>query len=180
MTMSTLDAPPPVPPSPAPARRWRDVALLAGLFGLVLAGLAGLAAATGWDETRAELAKLSAAQMALLLALSLVNYGARGIRWHLFARALGLPTGFRANLRHFIGGFAMTVTPGRLGELVRLRWIRRETGWAVERAAPLVLVDRASDLAAMGAILALALAFSTAGLSARCRWRSPRWWRRRR
>lgn len=151
---------------PSPARRWRDVAILAGLFLLVIVGLIGVAAATGWDETKAQLMKLSLAQVSALLALSLVNYVLRGLRWHVFARSLGLGTGVWQNLRHFLGGFAMSVTPGRIGELVRMRWIRRETGWAFERSAPLVLVDRASDLAAMAVILAGSVAFSTSGVTA--------------
>lgn len=136
-----------------------------GLLGLVAIGLIGAAAATGWDETKAQLAKLSLGQFGLLLALSLFNYGFRGLRWHLFARKLGLPVTLGASFRHYLGGFAMTVTPGRVGELVRMRWLRRETGWSFERTAPLVLVDRAMDLAAMGLILGVALAFSTTGIA---------------
>ncbi|MDQ2093765.1 flippase-like domain-containing protein [Rhodobacteraceae bacterium 10Alg 79] len=145
-------------------RKLRDLALMGGLFALVLLGLAGLAAATGWEETLEQLAKLGVVQVVVLLALSLVNYGLRGIRWHIFATRLGLPLGLGANLRHFLGGFAMSVTPGRVGELIRMRWIARETGWAFERTAPLVLIDRASDLAAMGLILALSLAFAAGGV----------------
>jgi uncharacterized protein (TIRG00374 family) len=89
----------------------------------------------------------------------------RGLRWHLFAKRLGLDLTLLANMRHFLGGFAMTVTPGRVGELVRMRWIRRETGWAVERTAPLVLVDRASDLAAMAVLLGGALLLSTSKIA---------------
>ena len=147
-----------------PSRRWRDIALLAGLFLLVLGGLVGLAAATGWEETLEGLRSVSAAEMAILLALSLVNYLFRGLRWRLFSRRLGLPTGIVQDFRHFLGGLAMSVTPGRVGELVRMRWIRRETGWSFERTAPLVLIDRASDLSAMALLLALALAFSTTGI----------------
>lgn len=146
------------------ARRW-DLLLLAGLFALMVAGLLGLAAATGWDETRAALSGLSLAEIGLLLALSLVNYGFRGLRWHLFSRRLGLPTGLVQDLRHFMGGFAMSATPGRVGELIRMRWLRRETGWSFERTAPLVLADRASDLVAMALILAVALALSATGIA---------------
>lgn len=143
----------------------RDTLLLLGLFALVVAGLIGAAAATGWDETKAQLAKLSLLQFTALLGLSLVNYGFRGLRWHVFARKLGLSVTLLGSFRHYFGGFAMTVTPGRVGELVRMRWIRRETGWTFERTAPLVLVDRAMDLAAMGMILGLALAFSATGIA---------------
>jgi uncharacterized protein (TIRG00374 family) len=138
---------------------------MALVFGFVLAGLIGLAATTGWDDIRAQLTALHLWQIGVLLGLSLVNYGFRGLRWHLFARRLGLPTGLLQDLRHFVGGFAMSVTPGRVGELVRMRWLRRETGWAVERTAPLVLMDRASDLATMAIILALGVAFGTGGIA---------------
>ncbi|MGI9388530.1 MAG: lysylphosphatidylglycerol synthase transmembrane domain-containing protein [Boseongicola sp.] len=155
---------PRVPSAAASSRRWRDSALLIGLVGLVLAGLAGLAAATGWEETLAGLRSLTIAQVSILLALSLCNYAFRGLRWHLFAGRLGLPTSFVSNFRHFIGGFAMSVTPGRVGELVRMRWVRRETGWAFDKTAPLVLIDRAADLSAMAILLAIALAFSSTGI----------------
>ncbi len=146
-------------------RRWRDIAILGALFAFVIAGLAGLAAATGWEETRAQLMRLTFEQVLVLLALSLVNYLFRGARWHLFSNRLGLPTSLIQDMRHFLGGFAMSVTPGRVGELIRMRWLRRETGWAVERTAPLVLMDRASDLAAMALILAGGVALSTGGIA---------------
>ena len=146
-------------------RKWREIALLGALFAFVIAGLAGLAAATGWEETKHQLMQLTWAQVAILLALSLVNYLFRGGRWHLFSNRLGLNTSLMQDLRHFLGGFAMSVTPGRVGELIRMRWLRRETGWAVERTAPLALMDRASDLAAMALLLAGGVALSAGGIA---------------
>lgn len=167
MTMSSINTSGgnSAPPVKGEARRWRDIALLGLLFAFVLAGLVGLAAATGWEETKHQLMQLTLGQIAILLILSLVNYLFRGARWHLFSNRLGLPTTFIQDLRHFLGGFAMSVTPGRVGELIRMRWLKRETGWAVERTAPLVLMDRASDLAAMALILAGGIALSAGGIA---------------
>lgn len=162
MTNQTLSSMP-APAVPSRRNRRSDLLILGGLVALLAMGLAGLAAATGWRETLAQLAKLGPAQGAALLGLSLVNYGFRGGRWHIFTRQLGLATSVRQNFRHYIGGFAMSVTPGRVGELVRMRWIRRETGWSFERTAPLALMDRAADLAAMGLLLAGALSLGTMG-----------------
>ena len=148
-----------------PQAQTRDRLILLGLIVFVIIGLVGLAAATGWEETLEQVRKLSLWQLAVLLVLSLVNYGFRGFRWHLFARRLGLGTGLVQDMRHFLGGLSMAVTPGRLGELVRMRWLSRETGASFERTAPLMLVDRATDLAAMALILVVALAFSTSGIS---------------
>ena len=166
--MAVNDMPKTSPPetnAAASSRRWRDLALPVGLFALVAFGLVGLAMATGWEETLAAFHVLKAPEIALLLALSLVNYLFRAARWHIFANRLGLQTGLLQNTRHFLGGFAMSVTPGRVGELVRMRWLRRETGWSFERTAPLVLVDRAADLGAMAILLAVALALSASGMT---------------
>lgn len=160
-SLVTMSAAPPLRPS-----RRRDLLILGGLVLLMVVGLVGLAAATGWRDTWAQLAKLGAAQGALLLGLSLANYGLRALRWHVFTYELGLRTSVLQDTRHYIGGFAMSVTPGRVGELVRMRWIRRETGWSFARTAPLALMDRASDLAATGLILAGTLSFGTMGLGA--------------
>lgn len=143
----------------------RDFAIIGGLLVLFVLGFLGLVAATGWQETMAQLRKLTVVEMAVLLALSLVNYLFRAVRWHLFTRRLGLPTKLGQDIRHFLGGFAMSVTPGRVGELIRMRWLKRETGWTFERTAPLVLVDRASDLVAMALILAVGIALSATGIA---------------
>ena len=162
--MMSSDLPlPPTRPGPR-GRRTRDLAVMAALIALFLAGVAGLFAATGWEETRAQVMRLTLAQGTILLALSLVNYLLRGLRWHLFARRLGLTTRIAQNLRHFVGGFAMVVTPGRVGELVRMRWLKRESGWNYERTAPLALMDRASDLAAMAIILGASVALAAGGV----------------
>ncbi|RVT82785.1 flippase-like domain-containing protein [Rhodobacteraceae bacterium CCMM004] len=160
-----MDMTRPPAPLPAPPRRWRDALVLGALLAAMLGGLAALASATGWEASLAQLARLGPLEIGALLALSLVNYLGRALRWHVFVRRLGLPLGLAASLRHFLGGFAMSVTPGRVGELVRMRWIGRETGWSFDRTAPLALVDRAADLAAMGLILGAALAAMSGGIA---------------
>ena len=151
------------PDPPRPTRRRWDRWLLVGLVALLLLGLGALVADAGWAETREAVLRLTPLDIAILLTLSLANYLTRAVRWHLFARRLGLSTGFDRNLLHFFGGFAMSVTPGRVGELVRTRWLERETGWSMARTAPLILVDRAADLAAMAAILGGTLALTGMG-----------------
>ncbi|WP_107846290.1 lysylphosphatidylglycerol synthase transmembrane domain-containing protein [Litoreibacter ponti] len=161
--MADVTPSPVAPPAGAPRRFWRDRAVLYGLLALFAVGLAGLISATGWEETWAELKKITALQFIGLLSLSLINYLIRGARWHLLSRELGLRLALRHSVLHFVGGFAMTITPGRIGELVRLRWITRMSGWRVERITPLPLADRAFDMAAMGCVLGGAVFLSQAG-----------------
>lgn len=144
---------------------WRDIWLTIGLVAMMALGLAGLAAATGWEETWASIRRLTAPEVALLLGLAFSNYILRAFRWQLYCRVQRIPVEFPQTLRHYLGGFALTATPGRVGELVRLRWITLETGAPFERTGALVVVDRAADLAAMGLLTAVAVAFSTTGLA---------------
>jgi glycosyltransferase 2 family protein len=145
--------------------RWRAYVVPGVLLVFVLVGVLLLGRGTDWREVGRGLAALSLWQIAVLLGLSLANYLARALRWHLMTSALQTGLSFRRSATHFLGGLAMAVTPGRLGELVRIRWISRETGMAMDRIAPVALTDRSSDLAAMALLLALSVA-ATGGSNA--------------
>lgn len=149
----------------APISNRTKVWLTIAVFLAFLVGLLGIAAATGWREAIAAVRSLSVQQIALLLLLSLINYGFRCLRWHVYTNAMHIPTSVFSDMRHYLGGFALTATPGRLGELIRLRWIWLETGFKPDRTGALVLIDRAADLASVGILLAICIAASSAGLS---------------
>ena len=146
-------------------RHWRQSLWIIGMAALVLVGIIGLALAGDWQHDWLIALRIGWPQFGALLALSLINYTLRGLRWHIFARRLGLQTGVLQNFRHYFGGFAMPVTPGKVGELVRMLWLRRETGWSLESTAPLALLDRAADLAAMAVLLGIAVALSATGVT---------------
>lgn len=134
----------------------RDTLLALGMFGLFLIGIGMIIAFTGWEETRASLSKVGWGQFGILLLLSSGNYILRALRWHVFAKALGLGIALPLNTIHYLAGFALTITPGRVGELVRLRWIKRVTGISLMQSSPMVLGDRAADLAAVALLLLVA------------------------
>ncbi|MBS0574390.1 MAG: flippase-like domain-containing protein [Proteobacteria bacterium] len=163
----TLPRPPAGPASGRATRRplRRDRLVLAGLLLLFALGVVGIARATDWHDIARLFARLSLGQVAALLALSALNYALRGLRWHILVQSLGLHPRLLANVLHFVGGFAMSVTPGRVGELVRLRWLARDSGVGLDRAAPVVVGDRASDLAALALLLAGALGLATLSIS---------------
>ena len=133
-------------------------------FAAFVVGILGIAAATGWEETVSAFTRLTSLQLGILLALSLVNYFFRCLRWHIYTRAMNINLTFLSDVRHYIGGFALTATPGRIGELIRLRWIWGETGRKPDSTGSLVLVDRAADLTAVGLVLVAAIGFSAAGI----------------
>jgi uncharacterized protein (TIRG00374 family) len=92
------------------------------------------------------LSALSPLTLLGLLGLSLVNYVSRGLRWLLFSRRLGVIVPPGRNLLIFVAGFALTTTPGKVGEGFRLWLIERRYGYRYERLGPLFLADRLSDM----------------------------------
>jgi len=117
----------------------------------------------GWDEAVAMMRQISVGHLMILCALAALHYGVRAARWHMLVRAHGVASSFGQNMRHFFGGFAMIPTPGRLGELVRLRWLRRESGQRFARLVPIAFADRAIELASMLLLIAGTIAFSNLG-----------------
>ncbi len=134
----------------------------AALLAACVFGAAGVAAAalTGWDETLEALSRITLLDIAVLLLLSLANYGLRGWRWLMFSDALGCAAPARTNAVFYVAGFAFTATPGKVGELVRLWWMRASFGISLSRGGALTIADRAADLAAVALLAAVSSAWA--------------------
>lgn len=81
-----------------------------------------------------------------LLLLSCINFTLRALRWHWFSWRLDLDIPLIDSTINYIAGFAMGVTPGRMGELIRLWLLRRDFGISYSRAMPMMIADRINDL----------------------------------
>ena len=57
--------------------------------------------------------------IAIALALSLVNYGLRFVRWQKYLALLGPSRLWPESLRIYIAGFGLTILPGKAGETIR-------------------------------------------------------------
>lgn len=89
-----------------------------------------------------------------VLALSLVNYGLRFVRWEAYLRKLEVRLGRGKSLAVFLVGFLLSVTPGKAGELGK-GWLVRELGGGPAlRVVPAVLAERVTDL--LGVLVLLA------------------------
>jgi uncharacterized protein (TIRG00374 family) len=80
------------------------------------------------------------------LALASLNYLVRFVRWHYYLKVLGLAVPAGHSLLVFLAGFSLTVTPGKLGEVVKAVLLRESHGIAAARTAPIVIAERFTDL----------------------------------
>lgn len=97
---------------------WRFRALLL----VVLVSAVGYLAFSlwgGWREVLAAMVRVGFAGTAIALSLSLVNYGLRFARWQKFLALLGHRVYGPESLRIYIGGFGLTILPGKVGEAIR-------------------------------------------------------------
>jgi uncharacterized protein (TIRG00374 family) len=142
-------------PGPAPPRGQRPQILVAISVAVFVGGFAIVSVIVGADAIFEQLGRITPMVFGGLLVLSLLNYGARGWRWLLYSRRLGIDVPTGRNLIYFIAGFALTTTPGKVGEAVRLWLLERSHGHGYLRVMPLLFGDRMSD---MSGVLLLALA----------------------
>ncbi len=86
----------------------------------------------------------------LLLVLAPTNYLLRYFKWLMYTRRLGFrQVPWRQNLLIFVGGLGLSVTPGKMGELVKSWFLWDRYQIPAARSAPMVVADRLTDFLAM-------------------------------
>ena len=106
---------------------------------LVLAILSDL------DELVAALDSFNYALIPAILGLVFLSYVGRFFRWMYYLRILkvSVPTGINAAI--FTAGLSMTISPGKLGEVLKSVFVRQASGAPIARTAPAVVAERATD-----------------------------------
>lgn len=89
------------------------------------------------------------------LALTLVNYGLRFVKWHLYLLELDIEIPIGESLVVFLAGMVMAVTPGKIGEVLKSFLLRESRGISAARTAPIVVAERMTDLLGMVLIAAV-------------------------
>ncbi|WP_115562902.1 lysylphosphatidylglycerol synthase transmembrane domain-containing protein [Xanthomonas arboricola] len=118
------------------------------LAAFVLMLCAGYVAALLWvDHGNGTFSKLSDAWQLMSLAIVPVSitYLFRYWRWRWLLRRKGHRVPFLRGLVSYLAGFALTATPGKAGELMRIRYFAR-IGIPPERTLGVFVFERASDL----------------------------------
>lgn len=97
---------------------WRFRALLLSVL-LSVVGYLVFSIWGGWHEVVAAIVRVGFVGIGIALALSLVNYGVRFMRWQKFLALLGHHVYWTESLRIYIAGFGLTILPGKAGETIR-------------------------------------------------------------
>ena len=124
----------------------RRLALGSGLGLLVVVGLM---VASDVSALRQTFQTLSWAPFGWALLLSLAGYGLRVIKWELYLRALSIRLPLLPSVLCFFAGMVMSITPGKVGEVLKSFLLRQAYEVPVARSAPIVVAERLTDLMAL-------------------------------
>jgi uncharacterized protein (TIRG00374 family) len=136
---------------------------LALALALGVAVYLSLAIFSGFGNLRTALEGFDYALVPAILGLVLLSYVGRFFRWLYYLKILkvSVPPGINAAI--FAAGLSMTISPGKLGEVLKSVFVRRAAGAPVARTAPAVVAERATDgtgMVAWGFLGAFALNLS--------------------
>ncbi len=134
-------------------RIWSRSLLVTSLIAITISALS-----IGWEwNTSGQLTtSLSAAAIALVLGAACLSYTLRILRFHLLLSQSGIPISLGNTALAQGVGFALSVTPGSVGEVFKLELIKERARTPLLRAAPVLLLDRMMEGAGF-LVLALAL-----------------------
>jgi uncharacterized protein (TIRG00374 family) len=137
-------------------------AVFFALFALVVTALLFTTYSSELTKFESSLRRLSPEALSLVFFLSLTNFFLRAVRWYWYARQIGIRSSFGTSLSHYIAGFAMGVTPGRIGEAIRIWLLKQDCLVPYNRGFSLLVADRINDLLAI-AILTFGSSLATTG-----------------
>ena len=104
-----------------------------------------LALFSGFGDLKIALASFDYALVPTILGFVLLSYAVRFVRWVYYLRLLDVRMPLAKNVAIFVAGLAMTVSPGKLGGVLKSVFIRQVTGTPIAHTMPAVVTERVTD-----------------------------------
>ena len=93
-----------------------------------------------------------------VIALTLANYALRWVKWHVYLKVIDVPRmPFVDSALTFLCAFSMSLTPGKVGEIIKAIHVHRLTNSPVSRVAAVIAAERLTDGLAMIGLAAIGL-----------------------
>ena len=68
------------------------------------------------------------------------------LRWNLLLKNTGEQVSLKGNLSIYVSGFALSITPGKIGELIRTELLKKKFNIPRTKTVPLIFVEKLYDL----------------------------------
>lgn len=87
--------------------------------------------------------------MPIVLLLIFLNYIFRFIKWRYYLRQLSIDISIIDSIKIFLCAMPMTITPGKVGELLKSYLLKIKHNYPISQTSPLVVVERLTDAVGM-------------------------------
>jgi uncharacterized protein (TIRG00374 family) len=118
-------------------------------LGLGIGVFLGLSLYGSWGAVTGAFKDFAYWTLPLILALAFMNYLFRFGRWELYLKRAGIALPRKESFYVFMSGLMMTVTPGKMGELLKSYLLKEIRQVPMTRSGPIVLAERFTDLLAV-------------------------------
>lgn len=121
------------------------------LISIVIAGILYLAFTiyADFENLTLVLAKFSWWLLPLVLILSFMNYVSRFYKWDYYLSILNVKIKRVDSFSIFMSGLIMSVTPGKMGELLKAYLVKQISGTPISRTAPIIFAERITDFVSL-------------------------------
>ncbi len=100
---------------------------------------------SGFGDLRKAMSGFDYALIPAILGLVSLSYVGRLFRWLYYLKVIKVSMPLGINSAIFAAGLSMTISPGKLGEVLKSVFVRQASGASVARTAPAVVAERATD-----------------------------------
>ena len=90
----------------------------------------------------AQLNKMDISYLPIILLLIPLCWIVLFTRWNLLLKNSNIHVPVKDNLKIYLSGFALSITPGKVGELIKSQLLKNKFGIPREKTAPIVLVEQ--------------------------------------
>lgn len=118
--------------------------LIFAVAGVLLYGAATLA--SDYNAIMSSLLRFPVGVLALVIGLVVIGWLLRGWRFHYYLRQSGEDVPFGYALKAFLAGFALTGTPGKVGEAVKGVFLKQDYGVPITKVVGILVIERLMDL----------------------------------
>jgi len=117
------------------------------IFSVVIAGVLYLAFTiyADFNQVITAFGKFNLLLLPLLLILSFLNYYTRFLKWDYYLSIVKVKMKKIDSFSTFMSGLIMSVTPAKLGEVLKSVLVKEITGEPISKTAPIILAERITD-----------------------------------
>ncbi len=124
--------------------RIRNKLLLSLAFGAII--FIGFSIYADFGQLTRALAEFRWSFLPFILFLAFASYLIRFIKWHYYITTLGIHVSEKDSLLIFLSGLVMSITPAKMGEVLKSFLLKQVNGTPISKSAPVVFAERLTDV----------------------------------